>query len=307
MSRTADRVENVRIVEVAPRDGLQNEPVRLSTGHKRELVERAVAFGARNIEVTSFVHPNKVPAMADAEELTALLPTLDEVTYSALILNERGLDRALAAGITEVNAVVHCTDTFSERNQGTDVAGGVQIWHRIARRARAAGVRANLTLAVAFGCPFEGEVAVDTIRRVAGDVMTEAPAELSLADTIGVGVPREVVSRFTATADLVGSDTVLRAHFHNTRNCGIANALAAVDVGVHLLDASLGGIGGCPFAPRATGNVATEDLVYALERSGLGHDLDTTVLADAGNWLQEQLGRDLPAMVLHAGGFPQPA
>jgi hydroxymethylglutaryl-CoA lyase len=297
----------VRIVEVAPRDGLQNESVRLSTAQKCELVERAVAFGARNVEVTSFVHPVKVPAMADAEDLTALLPAVEGVTYSALILNERGLDRALAAGITEVNAVVHCTDTFSERNQGTDVSGGVQIWHRIARQARDAGVTANVTLAVAFGCPFEGEVPVETVRRVADAVLEEAPAELSLADTIGVGVPCDVSARFAAVADLVGPDTALRAHFHNTRNCGVANALAAVDAGVHIFDASLGGIGGCPFAPRATGNVATEDLVYALDRSGLGHDLDTAGLAEAGQWLQRQLGRDLPAMVLHAGGFPQSA
>ncbi|ACY96547.1 MULTISPECIES: hydroxymethylglutaryl-CoA lyase [Thermomonospora] len=295
----------VRIVEVAPRDGLQNEPTRLTTEQKRRLVEHAVRFGARNIEVTSFVHPAKVPAMADAEDLVAMLPPADGVTYSALILNERGLSRALAAGITEVNVVVHCTDTFSRRNQGTDIAGGIGIWRRIARDAEAAGIRANVTLAVAFGCPFEGEVPVEAVRSVAEQVLQERPpAELSLADTIGVAVPRDVAARVEAVRDLLPEGTALRAHFHNTRNCGIANALAAIDAGVGVLDASLGGIGGCPFAPRATGNIATEDLAYALERSGIDHGLDTAALREAGRWLQEQIGRPLPAMVLHAGGFP---
>ncbi|WP_122816088.1 hydroxymethylglutaryl-CoA lyase [Nocardioides pantholopis] len=294
----------VRVVEVAPRDGLQNESTRLTTEQKRELVERAVAFGARNVEVTSFVHPGKVPAMADAEALVAALPAVDGVTYSALILNERGLDRAIAAGITEVNAVVHCTDTFSRRNQGTDVAGGIEIWKRVARTARAAGVRANVTLAVAFGCPFEGEVPLDVVRDVAARVLEEPPAELSLADTIGVAVPRDVAARADAAHRLLSPGTALRAHFHDTRSCGVANALAAVEAGITILDASLGGIGGCPFAPRATGNVATEDLAYALARSGIHHGFDPVALQSAGEWLEAQIGRPLPAMVLHAGGFP---
>lgn len=295
---------HVRIVEVAPRDGLQNEPVRLTTEQKRDLVEHALAYGARNIEVTSFVHPKAVPAMADAEELVALLGQHPEVTFSALILNERGLDRALAAGISEVNAVLHCTDTFSRRNQGTAIDGGIAIWHRVAQAARAAGVRANLTLAVAFGCPFEGEVPEERVREILERALEEAPAELSLADTIGVAVPRDVRRRFGVAAEVAPEGTALRAHFHNTRNAGVANALAAVEEGVAILDASLGGIGGCPFAPKATGNVATEDLAYALERSGVGHDLDPRRLHTAGVWLQDQLGRPLPAMVLQAGGFP---
>lgn len=303
----ANPEQRVRIVEVSPRDGLQNEPSRLTTGQKRELVERSVKFGARNVEVTSFVHPKAVPAMADAEDLMAALAPVDGITFSALILNERGLDRALAAGVSEVNAVVHCTDTFSRRNQGTDIDGGVEIWKRIATSARAAGITANLTLAVSFGCPFEGEVTEETLRSVAERILVEPPAEFSLADTIGVGVPREVTRRFDAVRDLVPDGTQLRAHFHNTRNAGVANALAAVDAGVRILDASLGGIGGCPFAPEATGNVATEDLVYALDRSDIGHDLDPAALQESGEWLQEQIGRPLPAMVLHAGGFPQPA
>ncbi|MDL9946998.1 hydroxymethylglutaryl-CoA lyase [Gordonia sp. ABSL11-1] len=294
----------VTVVEVAPRDGLQNEKVELTTAQKRELVGRAVGFGARRVEVTSFVHPRKVPAMADAEALVELLPTDDGIAYSALVLNERGLDRAIDAGVTEINAVVHCTDTFSDRNQGTDIDGGVAIWHRIARTAREAGVTANLTIAVAFGCPFEGEVPVDRLRAILGRVLEEAPTELSLADTIGVAVPKDVRERFAVAADLVPSGLPLRAHFHDTRSCGIANALAAVEAGVTILDASLGGIGGCPFAPNATGNIATEDLAYALDRTGVSHGLDTVALQDAGVWLEGVFGRRLPAMVLHAGGFP---
>ncbi|GAB91376.1 hydroxymethylglutaryl-CoA lyase [Gordonia rhizosphera] len=300
-------MSGVRIVEVSPRDGLQNESVRLTTAQKAELVERAVGFGARNVEVTSFVHPGKVPAMADAEDLMASLPARDGVAYSALILNERGLDRAIAAGVSEVNAVIHCTDTFSRRNQGTDIDGGVQIWHNIARTARAAGVTANLTVAVAFGCPFEGEVPLDRLRSIVSRVLEEPPAELSLADTIGVAVPVAVRERVAVAAELVTSGTALRAHFHDTRNCGIANALTAVEAGVSILDASLGGIGGCPFAPNATGNIATEDLAYALERSGIDHGLDTVALQEAGDWLEALFGRRLPAGVLHAGGFPTPS
>lgn len=300
------RARVVRIVEVSPRDGLQNESVALSTDDKRELVQRSVAFGASNVEVTSFVHPTKVPAMADAEELVASLGPADGVVYSALILNERGLDRAMATGVTEVNMVVHCTEVFSSRNQGTDIDGAIAMWDRIADRARDAGITANVTLAVSFGCPFEGEVSRERLRSIAERVLENPPAELSLADTIGVAVPRDVTDRFAMVRELAPAGTRLRAHFHNTRNCGIANSLAAVEVGVDVLDASLGGIGGCPFAPLATGNVATEDLTYALDRSGIEHGLDTVLLQQAGEWLQARMGRDLPAMVLHAGGFPMP-
>lgn len=300
-------VSEVSIVEVSPRDGLQNESVELSTLEKRELIARAVKFGAQRVEVTSFVHPKKVPAMADAEALTTLLPDDDGVAYSALILNERGLDRAIAAGVGEINAVIPCTDAFSRRNQGTDIAGGIEIWRRIARTAQDAGVTANLTVAVAFGCPFEGEVSVDRLSEVLNGVLTEPPAELSLADTIGVAVPADVRERFAVAAAAVPVGTALRAHFHDTRACGIANSLAAVEAGVGILDASLGGIGGCPFAPGATGNVATEDLSYALDRSGVAHGLDRGSLQEAGEWLEARFGRRLPASVLHAGGFSTPS
>ena len=299
-------VTEVTVVEVSPRDGLQNESVRLTTDQKRELISRSVGFGARRIEVSSFVHPGRVPAVADADDLFALLPD-DDIAYSVLILNERGLDRARAAGVREINAVVHCTDTFSNRNQGTDIAGGIEIWKNIARTAREAGITANLTIAVAFGCPFEGEVPVDVLRKVLDGVLSEPPTELSLADTIGVGVPIDVRERFAVAAEMVPAGTALRAHFHDTRALGIANALTAVESGVTILDSSLGGIGGCPFAPGATGNIATEDLAYALGRSGVTHGLDVDALMDAGQWLEELFGRRLPASVLHSGGFPSTA
>ncbi|GAA3724723.1 hydroxymethylglutaryl-CoA lyase [Spinactinospora alkalitolerans] len=296
----------VTIVEVAPRDGLQNEAVDFTTGQKLELIARAVRCGARNVEVTGFVHPGKVPAMADAEAVAAGLPRDDGVSYSALVLNMRGLRRAVDAGIGEVNVVVHCTDAFSLRNQGVDVADGIGIWHEAAAGARAAGVRASATLAVAFGCPFEGEVPVERVAEIAEAVLASPPETLSLADTIGVAVPADVRARFAAVSPLLPEGVVPRAHFHNTRSTGTANALAAVEAGVAILDSSLGGIGGCPFAPGATGNVATEDLVYALDRSGVGTGLSLPELLDAGGWLEGVLGRPLPALVRHAGGFPVP-
>lgn len=302
----AENDPQVTVVEVSPRDGLQNETVELTTAEKLELIRRSVAFGARNVEVTSFVHPKRVPAMADAEDVVAGLPAHDGIAYSALILNERGLDRAIAAGAREVNAVVHCTDTFSGRNQGTDVAGGIGIWQNIARAADAAGITANLTIAVAFGCPFEGEVPVQRLASILERVLQTPPVELSLADTIGVAVPRDVRERFAVAAELVSPATALRAHFHDTRGVGIGNALEAVESGVRILDASLGGIGGCPFAPNATGNIATDDLAYALERSGVSHGLDTAALQEAGQWIEDRFGRRLPSSVLHAGGFPVP-
>lgn len=300
------RVDNhVKIIEVAPRDGLQNERTELTTAQKQELVGRAVAYGVRNVEVTSFVHPRMVPAMADAEAVVAGLTPNSEVTHSTLILNERGFERALVAGIREVNYVVHCTETFSRRNQGTDIGGAIGAWEVIAARAADHGIRTAVTLAVAFGCPFEGEVDLSQFGSIVERVLeAAAPAELSLADTIGVAVPADVRERAVIASGMLPDGSALRAHFHNTRNTGIANALAALDAGIRVLDSSLGGIGGCPFAPRATGNISTEDLVYALDRSGFTHGLDTVVLADAGRWLEGLFGRPLPSMVLHAGGFP---
>jgi hydroxymethylglutaryl-CoA lyase len=273
----------VSIVEMAPRDGLQNESALLSTADKVELVERAVRAGARRIEVTSFVNPARVPQMADADEVMAALPRPDGVSYAGLMMNDRGLDRALAAGVHEVDVVVVATDTFCRRNQGVTTEEACRLAASLVERAREAGVLTTVTVGAAFGCPFEGEVPEQRLRDVLGRVADAGPDELALADTIGVAVPNQVSSRLALAAEVAGADVPLRLHLHDTRHTGVANAVAAHAAGVRTLDASIGGAGGCPFAPNATGNVATEDLVYLFDRMGVstGLDLATTTATTA--------------------------
>jgi hydroxymethylglutaryl-CoA lyase len=303
----------VEVVEVGPRDGLQNESVLLPTEVKVEFVRRALAAGVRRIEVASFVHPRLVPQMADAEAVVAGVvdhgfpEDLDrgDVTLVGLVLNGRGLDRALAAGVDEVNVVIAASETFSQRNQNTSVAAMLDVAEDLAARATAAGVACSAVVSTAFGCPFEGEVDPEAVLAVAGRCLDVGYSEVALADTIGVGVPAQVRSLTAALRNLPGGDRArLRAHFHNTRNTGYANALAAIESGVQVLDASLGGIGGCPFAPKATGNIATEDLQYLLERSGYGTGLQLPALAETGTWVAEQLGKEAPALLGRAGVFP---
>jgi hydroxymethylglutaryl-CoA lyase len=291
----------IEIVEVAPRDGLQNDKVILPTRTKLELIERLIAAGVRRMEATSFVNPTKVPAMADADELSRQLPDVDGVVYQGLVLNRRGLERAIAAGVDEVNVVVVATDTFATKNQGSTSDQTVQTALDV---VKASPVPVSATIAVAFGCPFEGEVPVRRVVEIAERLAGSGVAELALADTIGVGGPAEVTERFRAVREVAGG-LKLRAHFHNTRNTGLANAWAAVEAGVHILDASLGGTGGCPFAPGATGNIATEDLVYMLERGGLQTGLDLDKLLEATAWFEGVLGRKLPGMLGKAGRFPR--
>ena len=294
-------------MEVAPRDGLQNEPDQLPTDAKLRLVEGAIAAGARRIEVTSFVHPQRVPQMADAEALCARLPERSDVRYTGLVLNRRGLDRAVATGrLDEVGMVVVASDSFGERNQGMSREASVDAALEVFEGARAAGIGYQATIAVAFGCPFEGEVDRDAVVATAARLAEHGPAEIALADTIGVGVPSQVIDLFTAIRDEIGEDIPLRAHFHDTRGTGIANAFAALQVGVETLDASIGGIGGCPFAPRATGNIASEDLVYMLERMGIVTGVGLDGLLAAGEALSRDLGRPLPSSLSRAGGFPAP-
>jgi hydroxymethylglutaryl-CoA lyase len=296
----------VSIVEVGPRDGLQNEAVKLSTATKVELVERLVRAGVRRVEVASFVSPTRVPQMADAEQVMAALAPLPDVTYIGLVLNRKGFERALAAGCREITMAVFASDTFNRRNQGASTAESIATWLEVAKAAQAAGVRAQVTISAAFGCPFEGEVPATRVVEIAQRLREGAPYEIALADTIGVGVPAQVtdlVGRVNAAVPRVP----LRGHFHNTRNTGLANAYAAVQAGVRALDSSVGGIGGCPFAPAATGNIPTEDLVYMLHRSGFETTISLEALLDAGRWLQEQLGRTVPGMLLKAGTFPRAA
>ncbi|GAA1605849.1 hydroxymethylglutaryl-CoA lyase [Kribbella sancticallisti] len=292
----------IDIVEVSPRDGLQNESVVLSTEAKVELVERAVRAGSRRIEVTSFVNPRRVPQLADADEVMAALPRYDGVRYAGLVMNGRGLDRALAAGVDEVDIVVVATDTFCDRNQGMTTAEACDVAAGLVQAARAAGVFTTITIGASFGCPFEGEVPVERLRGVVQRVVAAGPDELALADTIGVAVPTDITERLALAGQL--SDLPLRLHLHDTRNTGVANAVAAVQAGVTTLDASIGGAGGCPFAPAATGNVATEDLIYLFHRMGLETGLDLTETLSTSAWLEQSLDTTLPTALLRAGNFP---
>ncbi|WP_137872797.1 hydroxymethylglutaryl-CoA lyase [Rhodococcus sp. Q] len=293
----------VEIVEVSPRDGLQNEKVHVSTSDKIALIERAIASGLRRIEATSFVHPAAVPQMADAEAVMAGVPRRADVSYSGLVLNRRGFDRAVAAGVDEVNCVVVASETFSARNQRMSVADSVDTVRDLVGDARAAGIAVSVTIATAFGCPFEGEVPESAVLALAAQVAEFGVDEIALADTIGVGVPAQV-TRLVAGTAAVAPDVRLRCHFHNTRNTGYANAIAALDAGVTVLDSSIGGIGGCPFAPDATGNIATEDLVYLLDRSGIDSGARLPDLIDASDWLGGVLGATVPGQLARAGAFP---
>jgi hydroxymethylglutaryl-CoA lyase len=296
----------VEIVEVGPRDGLQSEPGVLPTAIKVEFIERAIAGGARRIEVTSFVNPKKVPQMADAEEVLKALPRRDGVHYIGLVLNRKGFDRAAAAGCNEIGMAVVASDTFNRRNQGVSTEESIAAWLEIAAAAQQAGIRPQVTVSAAFGCPFEGEVPVERVVEVVQRVAEARPFEIALADTIGVGVPAQVTELVSRVREAVPG-VRLRCHFHNTRNTGLANAFAAVQAGVVTLDSSLGGIGGCPFAPAATGNIPTEDLVYMLQRSGYETGISLDHAIETGKWLQQQLGRPVPGMLVKAGAFPRPA
>lgn len=294
----------VEIVEVGPRDGLQNESLSVSTDDKLELIERAIDYGVRRIEVTSFVNPKKVPQLADADELAMRLPDRDDVTYIGLVLNRRGAERALATQrIDELGAVCVTSDSFGIRNQGQTSDESLDAAIDVVALARQHDRSAQITIATAFGCPFEGRIDPDRVITMARRAAEAQPREIALADTIGVGAPGQV-------SDLVGrvreviDGIPLRVHFHNTRNTGLANVWAAVQAGATVVDSSLGGLGGCPFAPGASGNVATEDVAYLLESSGVGTGLELDRIVDAANWFGKVMGRPLPAMVSKVPAFP---
>lgn len=302
-SRGDDPGNTVEIVEVSPRDGLQNESVVLSTEDKLELIDRAVAAGARRLEATSFVHPTRVPQMADAEAVMAGVPRRDGLVWIGLALNERGVRRALDAACDEVNYVVVASDTFSDRNQGMTSDAAMAQFVSMADAIHGDGRGASVTIAASFGCPFEGEVPVSRVVDLARQAIEAGADEIALADTIGVAVPADIHERVAAVRPVIG-DVPLRLHLHDTRHTGIANAQAGIDAGVTILDASLGGIGGCPFAPAATGNIATEDLLYLLHRSGIEHGWDLATAMTVPPWLDDKLGQRTPGMLARAGNFP---
>jgi len=289
------------IVDVGPRDGLQNEPEVLEPAVRAELAERLVAAGIGTLEVASFVDPRRVPQMAGAEEVVAALERRDGVAYAGLALNERGYERLVATGLDEVRFAFGATESFNRRNQNATVADSLAAARRTVERARQDGLRSAITISVAFGCPFDGEVDGERVLELAAEVASAGPDTLLLADTIGVAVPGHV-RRLTSRAAELG--VPIGGHFHNTRNTGYANALAALEAGATVLDASVGGLGGCPFAPNATGNIATEDLVYLLEREGIETGIDLDALIDVTRWLEDVLGRRLEGQLYRAGGFP---
>ena len=293
----------MEIVEVAPRDGLQSEDTILDADTKVELINRAVGAGVRRIEVCSFVNPARVPQMADAEAVLAALPVRDDVTYIGLVLNRRGFERAAAAGVREINVVAVTTETFAQRNQGTTSDDTIKAFEDIAPLALDAHIRPTLTISASFGCPYEGEVSVSRVVDIARRGAGAGAVEIALADSIGAAVPTDVHERLDAVRAVIG-DAALRAHFHNTRNTGLANAYAAIESGIDALDASLGGIGGCPFAPNATGNIPTEDLAYLLARMGVATGLDLEALTDIVPWIEAQLGKRVPGLLSKAGLFP---
>lgn len=294
----------VQVVEVSARDGLQNDPAFLTTEQKVELIQRTIAAGIDRAEVASFANPKAVPQMADAEAVLEGLGTIEGFSSIGLVLNTKGFHRAAATNVKEINIVVVSTDTFSQRNQRMDTIDALAVLDEVVPLAKAAGIAPTVTLAASFGCPFEGEVPLERTQMLVERAMNYGVVEIALADTIGVAVPADVKRRFESAARITGGQVPLRAHFHNTRNTGYANALAAVEAGVSVLDASLAGIGGCPFAPKATGNIATEDLVYALDRSGIETGIDLPKLLEASEWLEGVLDRRTPSLVSKAGLFP---
>jgi hydroxymethylglutaryl-CoA lyase len=296
----AQPVRRMTICDVAPRDGLQNDPKILAPETRAELVDRLAGAGVPRIEAVSFVNPGRVPQMAGAEEVVEALTAREDVVFAGLVLNEKGYDRLRETALGEAHLAFASTETFNQRNSNASVDESLTATKRMIERAHADGIRVTVTIGASFGCPFEGKVDPGRILALAEELAAGGADEIGFADTIGVAVPSMV-------RDLVGRATRLpvpvAVHLHNTRNTGIANAFAAVEAGATVLDASVGGIGGCPFAPRATGNICTEDLVYMLHGEGIDTGIDLEALIDVASWLEGILGRQLEGMVYRAGTF----
>jgi isopropylmalate/homocitrate/citramalate synthase len=290
----------ITVCDVAPRDGLQNDAVTLAPDVRAQLCARLAAAGLPLVEAASFVNPQRVPQMAGAEEVFAGLKRDHATVFAALALNERGVERAVTAGADEIHLAYPLTDTFGQRNQGMTVEQGAHAAEVMIASGHEAGLRVTATLGVAFGCPFEGRVDPGIVADHARRMAAAGADELMLADTIGVGVPAQVRRLLPDAVGAMGGRPV-GLHLHNTRNTGYANAATGLEHGATVLDASLGGLGGCPFAPRATGNIATEDLVYLLEGDGVSTGVSLDGLIESAEWLAGILGRELPGLVYKAG------
>jgi hydroxymethylglutaryl-CoA lyase len=293
----------IEIIEVGPRDGLQNEDAVLTTDQKVLLIEHLVASGVRRMEAVSFAHPRYVPQMADAEAVMGRIERVEGVSYIGLVMNERGWQRAATSGVDEVNVPVFASDTFNQKNQGVDTFESIRTLESIVAQASDVDIPVTATISAAWGCPFEGEVPVARLVEVASRIADIGVAEIALGDTIGVADPWSVRQRLGAVSEMTG-ETKLRVHFHDTRNTGLANVYAAIEHGVRAIDSSVGGIGGCPYAPAATGNIATDDLVYMLNRGGYTHGISLASLMGVSSELEEVLGKTVSAMLPKAGDFP---
>ena len=300
----------IEIVEVGPRDGLQNEKVVVSTEDKIAFIEQIEAAGVKRLETVSFVHPGRVPQMADAEAVMAGLKPAPDVTRIGLVLNARGWDRAVETGVDQANVSIAASDGFALKNSGMTVAGQVEMLGEIVGRSHnmgggaGSGPSVTAIISTVWGCPFDGEVSVEQVEALVRDVAALGVKEIGLADTIGVGDPWAVRAKVEA-ARRAAPDATLRLHFHDTRNTAIANIFAGVEAGIDVIDASVGGIGGCPFAPGATGNVATEDVVYMLHRAGFETGLDLDALIETARWIGDRLGRPAPSALSRAGPWPK--
>ena len=298
----------LQIVEVSPRDGLQNEKRIIETADKLALIERLARFGATRIEVASFVNPRRVPQMADAEAVVAGLPAIPGVRYIGLCLNERGVDRAIASrdsgarGLDEAGCVLVASDQFGIINQGQTIAAGIAANTLMLKKAKAAGLFAQVTISAAFGCPYEGKVPAERVIELAARMADAGAQEIALADTIGVGVPRQVGDLVAAVIAKIG-EVPVRLHLHDTRGLAPANAWAGYEAGCRIFDSALGGLGGCPFAPGAAGNVGTEELLYLFHHSGIATGLDLAAAVAANRWFATIMGRELPSRVGKAGDF----
>ncbi|MCE7006014.1 hydroxymethylglutaryl-CoA lyase [Kibdelosporangium philippinense] len=292
----ADLPADITIWEVGPRDGLQNEKSIVDLGVKLEFIDRLADAGLRTIEATSFVHPKWVPQLADASDLLAGLSKRDGVRYPVLVPNDRGLDRALEAGVTHIAIFASATETFARKNLNRTLDSQFEMFDSVVSRARAAGMDVRGYVSMVFGDPWEGPVPIDQVVTVGRRLLDMGCSQLSLGDTIGVATPGQVEAIIRA----FDAPDALAVHFHDTYGQALANTLAALQCGVSTVDASAGGLGGCPYAESATGNLATEDLVWMLDGLGLSHGVDLNKLADTSAWMATQLGRPSPSRVVQA-------
>ncbi|WP_027414482.1 hydroxymethylglutaryl-CoA lyase [Aneurinibacillus terranovensis] len=289
----------VSLYEVGPRDGLQNEKEIIPTSLKTELIERLVSSGLKKIETTSFVHPKWIPQLADASDVLHQIKRKNGIVYSALVPNMRGLERALESGLTEIAVFMSASETHNKKNINKSIAETYPVLREVVEAALAKNIKVRGYVSTAFGCPYEGEVSPAAVIQVTEELLRMGVYEVSIGDTIGVGHPRQVKEAFTALIGQCGAERIA-GHFHDTRGMGLANVYAALEAGVRTFDSSIGGLGGCPYAPGASGNISTEDVTYMLHAMGITTGVNLNELVKTGEFMEQVLGRPLPSKVLAA-------